>query len=353
MSLLLDRVTGAPLLLARRRRPRAACDKPRILVIRRNRMGDMICTLPLFQTLRDHFPAARLTVACDIEGASVARACAAVDRVIVLDATWTRRLPPVFNAVRLQNHDWVIVAKGGFDRRLARLAPLAHAAVTIGFDPAAPGRSEFYTHPVVLPPDAHQEHQIETQLRLAAPLDIPVPRFEPGMLRLRLPGSALHFARATLARAPFDGAAGFALINLSSNRRVKFATDDFVAVISHLLETTGLAIGLVGVPRDRLTIDSLARRFPAARVAAIATPGPIDLAALLERAALFLTPEGGAAHLSSCAQTPTVVMFDAPFGKWRPRGPRHRIIEGELSTGDFAASRVIGAIDSLLAQAKG
>jgi ADP-heptose:LPS heptosyltransferase len=353
MSLLLDRVMGAPLLFARRRRPRTAPDNPRILVIRRNRMGDMLCTLPLFRVLRVHFPTARISVACDKAGAPIARACPAVDRVIVLNSTWTRRLPPVFNAVRLQNHDWVLVAKGGFDRRLARLAPLAHAAVTIGFDPAAPGRSDFYTHPVMLPANAHLEHQIETQLRLLGPLDVPAPRFDPEMLRLRLPGSALQFARVALAQKPFEGCSGLGLINLSSNRTIRFRTEDFASVIQHLLETTDLAIGLVGVPRDRFAIDSLARLFPAERVGAIATPDPLDLAALLERAAIFLTPEGGAAHLSSATQTPTVVMFDAPYGKWCPRGPRHVILEGDLATGAFSAGRVCAAIDSQLARAKG
>ena len=61
MSPLLDRVMGAPLLLARKHRPRAACDDPRLLVIRRNRMGDMICTLPLLRVLRTHFPGAEIT----------------------------------------------------------------------------------------------------------------------------------------------------------------------------------------------------------------------------------------------------------------------------------------------------
>jgi len=353
MSLLLDRVAGAPLLLARRRRPRAACDNPRILVIRRNRMGDMLCTLPLLQVLRAQFPDACLSVACDEPGAPIAGACDAVDRVIVLNATWTRRLSPVFNAVRLQNHDWVIVAKGGFDRRLARLAPMTHAAVTIGFDPAPPGRSHFYTHPVALPGEDYLEHQIETQLRLLGPLEIPAAKFHPDMMRLRLPGAALQSAREALARPPFADRPGFGLINLSSNRPIRFRTEDFVMVIRHLLDTTDLAVGLVGVPRDRVLIESLARRFPGGRVGALATPGALELAALLERASIFLTPEGGAAHLSSATQTPTVVMFDAPYDKWHPRGPRHVIIEVDPETGAFAAGTICAAIDPLLARAKG
>ncbi|HEY0256557.1 MAG TPA: hypothetical protein VGC39_03860, partial [Candidatus Methylacidiphilales bacterium] len=46
-------------------------DSPRILVIRRNRMGDMICTLPLLHALRKGYPTAHLTVACDPAGAPI------------------------------------------------------------------------------------------------------------------------------------------------------------------------------------------------------------------------------------------------------------------------------------------
>ncbi len=353
MRPLLDRIMGAPLRLARRHPPRVACDDPRILVIRRNRMGDMLYTLPLLRVLRAHFPAARISVACDASGAPIADACPVVDQVIVLNTTWTRRMPPAFNAVHLQDHDWVIVAKGGFDRRLARLAPLTHAAVTVGFDDAFPGQSDFYTHPVRMPVDAASEHQIETQFRLLQPLDIPAPRFDPGMLELRLPEDALRFARAQLAKRPFSAGHGFAVVNMSCNRPVAFKLEDYAAVIGHLLETTDLAVALVGVEADQVRRGQLALLCGSPRVALVPTPSPLDLAALLKEAALFLTPEGGAAHLSSATQTPTVVLWQGAYGKWRPRGMRHVLVPADVSSEAFEAEKVCAAIDSLLGQAKG
>jgi heptosyltransferase-3 len=354
MRPLLDRITGLPLRLARHHRPRVACEDPRILVIRRNRMGDMLCTLPLLRVLRIHFPAAQISVACDEPGAPIAKACTAVDRVILLNTTWTRRMPPVFNAVHLQNHDWVIVTKGGFDRRLARLAPLTHAAVTVGFEDAAPGHSDFYTHPVVLPLEAAlNQHQIETQFRLLQPLDISVPRFEQNMLDLRLPESALRFARTRLAAPPFSTGRGFAVVNLSCNRPVGFDLEDYARVIGHLLKATDLSVMLVGVERDQVRLSQLASRLSSSRVAPVRTEGALELAALLKQAALLLTPEGGAGHLAAAMQTPTVVLWQGAHGKWRPRGPRNVLVPGELPSGAYDVEKVCGAIDSLLGQAKG
>ena len=153
----------APLLALRRKREsRRNAPDPRILVIRRNRMGDMIYTLPLLHSLRRHYPKAHITVACDPPGEPIALACPAVNDVIVLARGWNPIQASFKNAAHLQDYDWVIAAKGGFDSRLARLTRLTNAAIRIGFarDPKKP--SPYYTDPVELQAGAKEEHQIET-----------------------------------------------------------------------------------------------------------------------------------------------------------------------------------------------
>src|SRR5450755_2745810 len=101
-------LVALPLKLRRRHQPRLHPTDPRILVIRRNRMGDMIYTLPLLHALRRHFPQAHLTVACDPLGAPIAHACESVDEYIVLDPGWNPWQAALKNAACLQDFDWVI-----------------------------------------------------------------------------------------------------------------------------------------------------------------------------------------------------------------------------------------------------
>ena len=101
------------LVLRRCHRPQPGSSGPRILVIRRNRLGDMLCTLPLLHALRSHFPQAHIAVACDSPGAPAARACQAVNDVIVLEPGWNRLVSSLGDAVHLQGYDQVIAAKGG------------------------------------------------------------------------------------------------------------------------------------------------------------------------------------------------------------------------------------------------
>jgi len=107
MSLARPLLSLLALPLRRHRHPaRANPNAPRILVIRRNRLGDMLYTVPLLHTLRRHYPYAWIAVACDLSGVPIARACEAVNEVIPIEQRGNRWLALWKSAAQLQNHDW-------------------------------------------------------------------------------------------------------------------------------------------------------------------------------------------------------------------------------------------------------
>ena len=300
---------------------------PRLLVIRRNAMGDMLLSFPLLQALRRRFPQAHLAVATEAAGAAVAPACAAVDRVHVLDRSRPPALGPWRAAARLQGFDLVVAVKGGFDQRLATLARLTNAPVRIGFDSPAQTGAAFYTHPVAWPATAPEEHQIEAVLRLLAPWGEPIAPVLPDDLRLTLPPEIERATELGLAATPLGRAESFGLLNLSSNRPVPLRPGAEAELLRRLLTETPLAFGLTGVPRDYAQRVALARLVSAARVVPLVTPTPLHLAALLRRARCFLTPEGGAGHLAAAVEAPAVILWTGPLGKWRPRNARQTILQ--------------------------
>lgn len=318
MIRLLDRLMGGPLRLLRLRRPRAVCEDPRILVIRRNRMGDMLCTLPLLRALRARFPAARIVVACDAEGEPIARACSAVNEIIPLRRGTKLWLAPWRYLFRWQQFDWVIAAKAGFDSRLARLARLTHAARRIGYEDTT--RSEYYTDPVPIPADILLLHQIEATLGLLAPLDVAPPLDLTRALKLDLPVSARTFAGRL---APFWQDRALVLVNVSSAERASFREEDWTSLVKGLAAPDGIAVGLVGLPSDLERAERLAGAT-GGRARVLATPSPLELAALMGQARVVVTAEGGAAHLAAAVGAPAVVLWsEAPFQKWMSRGPGH------------------------------
>lgn len=342
-------LVATPLKLRRRHEPQQDPADPRILVIRRNRMGDMIYTLPLLHALRRHYPHAHITVACDRLGEPIALACPAVNDVLALASGWNPWQAAYNNASHLQDYDWVIAVKGGFDRRLAFLTRLTNAAVRIGFERHPDRPSAYFTHPVALPDKPSEEHQIETLLRLLKPLGLVKPTGHTIDLSLHLPDSALAFAAQVLAKPPFASAPRFMLINLSSTVGIKFREEDFIALSRRLHGSTDFAIGLVAAPLDQQKAHEIAMCMGSKRIIAVDTPGPLDLAALLDKADFLLTPEGGAAHLAAAVGTPALVLWsEGPFEKWHSRGRNHVFIKAELGGGNIPVETVWQALQRFL-----
>ena len=87
------------------------------------------------------------------------------------------------------------------------------------------------------------------------------------------------------------------------------------------------------------------------RIIALDTPGPLDLAALLEQATFLLTPEGGAAHLAAAVGTPALVLWsEGPFKKWHSRGKRHAFVHAEPGEQTIPMERVWKALQPFLTQ---
>ena len=89
------------------------------------------------------------------------------------------------------------------------------------------------------------------------------------------------------------------------------------------------------------------------RVVAMTTPGPLDLAALLQGAVCLFTPEGGAAHLAAAVGTPTLVLWsEGPFKKWHSRGANHAFVHAREGEQAVPLERVWEALQPFLAKKK-
>jgi ADP-heptose:LPS heptosyltransferase len=340
---------AAATLRARAGQPPEPSGRPRILVIRRNRLGDMIYTVPLLHALRRHNPGAHIAVACDPPGAPIAAACPAVNEVITLAPGWSSWLAAYKNAAALQHFDIVISVKGGFDRRLALLTRLTNAPTRIGFEPSFGAGLRYFTDPVKLPDKTSDEHQIETLLRLLQPMGMVRTTAYSVDLSLEVPEASRAFAAEQRSQPPFTDTPGYMLINYSSTVALKFREEDFIALARRILGATNLAIVFVAAPLQQQVAHEVAMSMASKRVIALDTPGPMDLAALMEKALVLFTPEGGAAHLAAAMRTPALVLWsEGPFNKWRSRGQRHAYIHAERGEKFVPVDRVWEALHPFL-----
>jgi heptosyltransferase-3 len=297
------------------------------LIIRRNRMGDMLCTVPLLHALRREFPRARISVACEAEGEPIARACLAVNDVYVLKRG-LKLYANLRNARQLQGFDAVLAVKVGFDLRIASLTRMTQAPIRVGFERLAPKNPSFYyTH--IVPPPLTPEHQIESCLRLLRPFGIHKPAID---LTLDLPDSAMDFAVSELQSRHYHDHAFFAMLNISSTQPLKWPLKNFKALAQRLVEQENGLVAVVSAPADRERARHLVKEIGSPSVFAPETPSVLELAALLRYAAFVFTPEGGVGHLAASFDRPAIIFWSGgPYNKWNTRATHHHNIRADLA----------------------
>src|SRR5664279_3893890 len=122
----------------------------RILVVRRDNIGDLVCTTPLLSVLRGRFPEARITALVNSYNAPVLNGNPEVDEICVYRKAKHRKPGEsklriwletwrLIQRLRSESFDGVIVATPGYQQGALRFARWVRAKRGIAYGEAAQG----------------------------------------------------------------------------------------------------------------------------------------------------------------------------------------------------------------------
>lgn len=281
-----------------------------VLVLRLDRIGDLVMSLPALARLRAALPDAHLALAAGRWSLDVARR-APVDEVLEWSAPWAGRphegstsvasLLGAALARRGRAPDLAIDLQG--DLRAVLLMAATGARRRVGY--ANTGAGRLLTDVVPLDETVSWVEQNERAVRLAldaagVPSDVTVPR--PALVTARERATAR--ARAGAGSGPLVG------VHPSGGRLIKqWPVERWAEVVSRLQAAHGARVVVTGSSADRPLAAALGQR----------TAGPVvDLAgaldvgetlALLAELDLFLSSDTGPMHMAAAVGTPSVSVF--------------------------------------------
>ena len=338
----------------------------RILVIRRDNIGDLVLTTPLIHGLRTHFPNAWIGVLGNTYNTPVLCAHPDIDGLFAYDKAkhqpQRRRLAVYADTARLLLRlralriDIAILAGPGAQRQAARLAAWIKPQAILGF--VVDGKPSQVTMPVAYGEGASL-HEAEDVFRLGAPLGI---AGLPGPCRLGAdPGEAARLQQALPA-----GSHGRRLVALHISARrpcQRWPAAAFAALLCELMDRPDIfplllwAPGVSGDPRhpgdDEKAAAILALLGAEARCLAWPTHTLASLSGALAACELMVCADGGAMHVAAGLGVPVVALFgDSPVRRWRPWGVHHEVLQAPAGdVADIAVASVRAACERLLAMA--
>jgi ADP-heptose:LPS heptosyltransferase len=323
-------------------RRRAVSPPRRILLLRLERIGDLLMVLDAIAALRTLAPAAEIDLAVGSWNADLAATIPQVDRVLTLDAPWLARQGEGLHLLALigkagtdwapRHYDLAINFEG--DVRSHLLMARSRAPVRVGFDMA--GGGPLLTHRVRFDPRCHTAENALALVAAAAPLltggtaPVEVPRAPSRQALLRLPEDAVERARRTVGSGRRPGASLIGL-HAGGGREVKqWPPERFGEAVGRLAADTGAAVMLTGTSAERSLVDRARSALPPG-VAVIDVAGEtplVDLAALLAQCTIYVTGDTGPMHLAAAVGTPVVAVFGpSDPQRYAPLVRRRRVVQ--------------------------
>ncbi|WIM04871.1 MAG: glycosyltransferase family 9 protein [Candidatus Nitricoxidivorans perseverans] len=328
---------------------------PRILVIRRDNIGDLVCTTPLIAALRRRLPNGWIGALVNSYNAPVLDGNPDLDAVFVYTKTkhrgreslagvlWRRLM--MMKALRGMRFDDVLIATPVPQPRTVRLAACLRPKQVIGF---GDGRGGPKGLDIALPPSATPLSEAEDVFRLATLYGIDGP---PPPCRVAAPAGAAKRPDFTIA------------LHISARKpSQRWPTERFVELMRELHARHGARLLLLWSPgatdnrlhpgdddKARAIVEAVESLEPGFPLNAVPTGTLPQLIGVLAGCHAMICADGGAMHLAAGLGLPIVCLFgNSDATRWRPWGVPYRLLrKPSLDVSDISAEEVAAAFEEL------
>jgi heptosyltransferase-3 len=328
----------------------------KILVVRNDNIGDVICTTPMLDALRAAFPQAFIAaLVCTLTQE-------AIEGHRALDRLWAypkakhghygkleslRRLGAALGEIRRERFDLVLAPRAQFSSSQAWLVYASRGRWRVG--PEARGKRKrwgfYYNMPTPWPPG--DMHEVERCFHLLN--HIQVDSLDK-RLYVKVPAQAKAKVADFLQSHGLDRTPGPLVLNITrwAYREGRNWPDQRYQELLQGLASRSEGLVVTHAPGDDDWVAGL--------LAGIEPRPPVfwsrslkEFCGLIARAKVFITPEGGPMHLGAAMGRPLVVVWArASRAVWTPWGVPSRLIGGEGRAEEVQSSQVLAALDDLL-----
>jgi heptosyltransferase-3 len=287
----------------------------RILIIKLRHHGDMLLTTPVISTLKQHYPQAEIDMLVYLETRDMLASEPDLTHLFTIDRTWKKQgtfahlghESRLIKQLTARKYDLVVNLADQW--RSALVTKLTGAPVRLGFDlPKRKGKLWQFCHTHLVDVSGHNQlHTVEQNLSILAPLNLP-----------SVDNSV------TMSYAPEDRArveqildekrvtGDFVVIQPTSRWFFKCWTDEKMAETITALHGAGKTVVLTSGPAENelKMIDRILALSPQDGVVSLAGQLSLrQLAALIDKASLFIGVDSVPMHMAAALQTPLVALF--------------------------------------------
>jgi len=304
-----------------------ALEIKKILVIKFSSLGDVVLTTASLKALREKFPKAHLSCLVGQESVKILQRCPHLDELIVFDSEhrgWGGVLRLGYRLLR-QQFDMVIDFQN--NRKSHLLSFLSFPRHSYGYNNRKWGF--LLTNPVVNP--NHDLPPVQHQFQILSLLGISYP--PQADLELWLSEKDNQYIEDLLNAEWLTNTTNIVGVNISASAQwvTKNWPIEYIAKLCDLLATQNIRVVVTGMERDRPALRDLLNLTKSKPADFVGKTDILQLAALIKRCRVYVTPDSAPLHIAAAMRTPVVTFF-GPTSSIRHLPPiaHYRVIERKL-----------------------
>lgn len=338
---------------------------PKFLIIRRDNIGDLVCTTPVFRALRQHFPDAQICALVNSYNYPVLENNPDIDQIFwygkakhqsdwrgVLHAHWERLR--LIIRLRRMHFDYAILAAPGLQSRSLSFARMLHPKHIIGFN--EPGKKSVRHIDISVPysrPNAI--HETEDVFRLLEPLGI---TGTPGPVKIFADKMEFHRAQEKVQNQDW-GPGPIIGIHISARKpSQRWPEERFTQLIQALHAQYQANFLLFWSPGDKenplhpgddAKASVIMNQLDTLPILPFPTQQLPQLIAGLSLCDVVVCGDGGAMHLAAGLGKPILCFFGKSSAThWHPWGVPHVLIQPpSLDVADISVTDALEGFEKL------
>ena len=284
----------------------------KILLIRNDNLGDLICTTPSIEALRKKYPKATIDIVVNSYNYLGIRNNPFVDNILVYTkpkhVKGFNKIKAIFGKIKIMKdiafakYDVSIVFRSGYSSSAEQFSNISKAPMRIGVK----GKNDNFTHHIEVLPD---KHEVEFCFDCLKPLDVEYNE------------EKTFFYIEDEYIEKFKEYNGKILFHISS--RMKKNQISFEK-LKRIFKKFNKQIFITADPKDW----QMAKNLENEKIKFIKTNNFLELAGIIKNSKLFITLEGGTMHLAPALGIKTIALFGiSDINKWYPWGYKNLVIQ--------------------------
>lgn len=301
-----------------------------ILLFKLRYMGDVLLTTPAIRLLRRSYPKAQITMVVNKGTEDMVLHSAHIDRILTIDRSIakSKNLLHRFQYERafikeLRTVQYDLCIDFEYGERGAILSFISGARHRVGQETPSYWRNWIYHHRVPFPASTHA---VEFNMAL---LDKSIGlRTDDKRLELHTAKGDDRYIDTWMSESGFKKGDEFLVCHPGARWWFKqWPEDKFAQLADQLQVEMQLKVLFSGGPGDVSTVQTIAAKMTTPCHSLAGQTTPLQLAALIKRAQLFIGNDSGPMHIAAAVDTPVVALFGSTDPAiWQPWTRRSQVI---------------------------